>query len=163
MLRDRPFVGLFLSLLLPLFSVSAAVAVEPDEILPDAAMEHRARDISAGLRCLVCQNQSIDDSHAPLARDLRLLVRERLKAGDSDKAVLDFVVDRYGDFVLLKPPMRGTTLLLWLTPILVLIGGILLARAARKSAPKGAGVSDQLTADEKRQLEAVLKSGSNDA
>jgi len=104
-----------------------AFAFEPDEILPDAAMEQRARELSLGLRCLVCQNQSIDDSHAPLARDLRLLVRERIKAGDSDDAVLDFVVARYGDFVLLKPPMRGSTLILWLTPVVVLIGGILLA------------------------------------
>ena len=84
----------------------AALAVEPDEILPDPALEARARAISAGLRCLVCQNQSIDDSNAPLARDLRLLVRERLKAGDSDAQVMRFVEDRYGEFVLLKPPLE---------------------------------------------------------
>jgi cytochrome c-type biogenesis protein CcmH len=134
-----------------------AFAFEPDEILPDAAMEQRARELSLGLRCLVCQNQSIDDSHAPLARDLRLLVRERIKAGDSDDAVLDFVVARYGDFVLLKPPMRGSTLILWLTPVVVLIGGILLARAARKGAPNATAARDELSAEEKAKLETILK------
>ncbi|MBC7832839.1 MAG: cytochrome c-type biogenesis protein CcmH [Hyphomicrobium sp.] len=96
---------------------AAALAVEPDEILPDPALETRARSISAGLRCLVCQNQSIDDSSAPLARDLRLLVRERLKAGDSDAQVMRFVEDRYGEFVLLNPPLSWRTLLLWLAPL----------------------------------------------
>jgi cytochrome c-type biogenesis protein CcmH len=101
----------------------AAFAVEPDEQLADPALEARARDISLGLRCLVCQNQSIDDSNAALARDLRILVRQRLEAGDSDREVLDYVVARYGEFVLLKPPFNLSTLLLWLTPALVLAGG----------------------------------------
>ena len=108
----------------------AARAVQPDEILPDAAQEHRARAISRGLRCLVCQNQSIDDSDAPLAKDLRLLVRERIKAGDDDQAVVDFVVARYGDFVLLKPPFKPSTLLLWLSPLVILLGGLWLGREA---------------------------------
>ncbi len=139
------------------FAPLPAHAVEPDEILPDAAMEQRARELSAGLRCLVCQNQSIDDSHAPLARDLRLLVRERIKAGDSNTAVLDFVVARYGDFVLLKPPMRGSTLILWLTPVVVLIGGILLARAARRSTVKSSSDQEQLSSEEAARLEKILK------
>ena len=91
--------------------------MQPDEQLADPALEARARDISGGLRCLVCQNQSIDDSDAPLARDLRLLVRERLTAGDSDDGVRDYLVARYGDFILLKPPFEMATLLLWLTPV----------------------------------------------
>jgi cytochrome c-type biogenesis protein CcmH len=104
-----------------------ALAVEPDEILEDPKLEARARGISAGLRCLVCQNQSIDDSDAPLARDLRILVRERLKAGDTDAEVVGFVEDRYGQYVLLRPPFNMRTLLLWLAPILVLAGAIVVA------------------------------------
>ncbi len=99
---------------------SAAYAVQPDEIMSDPAMETRARDLSRELRCMVCQNQSIDDSEAPLARDLRLLVRERIAAGDSDAQVIDFLVARYGEFVLLKPRLKPHTLLLWLLPPLAL-------------------------------------------
>src|ERR1700716_1789605 len=102
---------------------SAARAVQPDEIMSDPAMETRARDLSRELRCMVCQNQSIDDSEAPLARDLRLLVRERIAAGNSDAQVLDFLVARYGEFVLLKPRFENHTLLLWLVSPLALIGG----------------------------------------
>ena len=102
---------------------SAAYAVQPDEIMSDPAKELRARDLSRELRCMVCQNQSIDDSEAPLARDLRLLVRERIAAGDSDAQVLDFLVARYGEFVLLKPRLEPHTYLLWLLPPLVLAGG----------------------------------------
>lgn len=112
----------------------SAHAVKPDEVLPDPALEARARALSLELRCLVCQNQSIDDSDAPLARDLRLLVRERLKAGDSDAAVRVFLVQRYGEFVLLKPPFKLETLLLWLGPfaILILAGlGLIIARRRR--------------------------------
>jgi len=100
---------------------SAAYAVQPDEIMSDPAKEVRARDLSRELRCMVCQNQSIDDSEAPLARDLRLLVRERIAAGDSDAQVIDFLVARYGEFVLLKPRLEPHTLLLWLLPPLVLL------------------------------------------
>ena len=102
---------------------SAAYAVQPDEIMADPAKEARARDLSRELRCMVCQNQSIDDSEAPLARDLRLLVRERIAAGDSDAQVIDFLVARYGEFVLLKPRFEPQTLLLWLVPPLALAGG----------------------------------------
>ena len=97
-----------------------AGAVEPGEKLSDPALEARARAISQELRCLVCQNQSIDDSNAPLAKDLRVLVRERLTAGESDRAVMDYVVSRYGDFVLLKPPFNNNTILLWIAPFLCL-------------------------------------------
>ena len=101
--------------------------MQPDEQLADPALEARAREISGGLRCLVCQNQSIDDSDAPLARDLRLLVRERLKAGDSNDAVRDYLVARYGEFILLRPPFEWQTLLLWLTPVVVLAAGAIAA------------------------------------
>jgi cytochrome c-type biogenesis protein CcmH len=109
-------------------AVEAAVplrAVQFDEILPDPVLEGRARAISSELRCMVCQNQSIDDSEAPLARDLRLLVRERLKAGDTDQQVVDFMVARYGEFVLLKPRLGWHTLILWVAPFLALLGGFL--------------------------------------
>src|SRR5207249_11922976 len=100
-----------------------ALAVQPDEIMQDPALEGRARALSKELRCMVCQNQSIDDSDAPLARDLRILVRERLKEGDSDRQVIDFLVARYGEFVLLKPRLNAHTLLLWLAPFAAIIGG----------------------------------------
>lgn len=152
--------ALALSLALALV-MGAARAVQPDEVLSDPRLETRARVISAELRCLVCQNQSIDDSNAPLARDLRLLVRERLNAGDSDKAVLDYIVQRYGDFVLLRPPVNAATLLLWVAPLLLLIGaGALAARlmlsGTRSTTP---GVNEApLTAEEARRLEDILKS-----
>lgn len=112
-----------------------AFAVQPDEVLPDPALEARARALSQELRCLVCQNQSIDDSDALLARDLRILLRERLKSGDSDKQVLDFLVARYGEFVLLRPPLGWHTALLWLTPALLLIGAVIgLFAVARRRA-----------------------------
>jgi cytochrome c-type biogenesis protein CcmH len=106
-----------------LFLPTAALAVQPDEILEDAALESRARVISKQLRCLVCQGEDIDESGAGLARDLRLLVRERLSAGDSDVEVLSFVQERYGDYVLMKPPVAPRTWILWLTPLLVLGAG----------------------------------------
>ena len=109
--------------LLAAFAASTAYAVQPDEIMSDPAKELRARDLSRELRCMVCQNQSIDDSEAPLARDLRLLVRERIAAGDSDAQVIDFLVARYGEFVLLKPRLNSHTWLLWLLPPLALAGG----------------------------------------
>ena len=105
------------------FAAPHAYAVQPDEIMADPAREARARDLSRELRCMVCQNQSIDDSEAPLARDLRLLVRERIAAGDSDAQVIDFLVARYGEFVLLKPRLNSHTWLLWLLPPLALAGG----------------------------------------
>ncbi len=142
-----------------------ALAVQPDEILKDPKLETRARQLSLELRCLVCQNQSIDDSDAPLARDLRLLVRERLKNGDSDGEVLDFIVSRYGEFVLLKPPFGWHTLLLWFTPLLVLAGGIGLARSVitplkPASAAGEVGSPDAaLSPDEEAKLKRILDEG----
>ena len=137
-------------------ALPARAAIGPDEILPDKALEARAREITKQLRCLVCQNQSIDDSNAPLARDLRLLVRERLKAGASDAATLAYVVARYGDFVLLRPPVKATTWLLWFGPAALLIGAalFLFVRARRKgAAPAGpAPLSD----DEQKKLAALM-------
>ena len=126
--------GLALVLML---SGSGALAVQPDEMLPNSTLEQRARAISAELRCLVCQNQSIDDSDAPLARDLRILVRERLTAGDSDASVREFVVARYGEFVLLRPPLSLRTLLLWSTPFLLLLAALVMLwrRSHRLTAP----------------------------
>src|SRR6266852_1667997 len=121
-------VVLALSLTLP-----RALAVQPDEILSDSTLEARARALSKELRCMVCQNQSIDDSDAPLARDLRILVRERLKAGDTDQQVIDFLVARYGDFVLLKPRFTSHTALLWLMPAVVfVIGALALVLVSRR-------------------------------
>ena len=143
-----------------LAGLPAAHAVQPDEIMADPAKEARARDLSRELRCMVCQNQSIDDSEAPLARDLRLLVRERIAAGDSDRAVIDFLVARYGEFVLLKPRFNEHTILLWLIPPLALLGGgFALWRYSRrrgKSAdPAGESVVP-LTAEEKTRLERLM-------
>lgn len=112
------------ALLLALCLATPVAALSPDEILPDPVLEQRARDISAGLRCLVCQNQSIDDSDADLAKDLRVLVRERLVKGDSDEAVRQFLVDRYGEYVLLNPRLGGHTILLWIAAPVLLLGGL---------------------------------------
>jgi len=133
---------------------TVAFAVQPGEMLPDPALEKRARTISAELRCLVCQNQSIDDSDAPLAGDLRRLVRERIMAHDSDAQVLDYIVARYGEFVLLKPRFELSTLLLWLTPVLVLLGGIALVIRATK--PAGPTASAPLSEQEKTKLAEIL-------
>jgi cytochrome c-type biogenesis protein CcmH len=132
--------------------MSAAHAVQPDEVMADPAKEARARELSRELRCMVCQNQSIDDSEAPLARDLRLLVRERIAGGDSDAQVIDFLVARYGEFVLLKPRLERQTLLLWAVPPLVLIvGGLALWMQARRRGTQ-AGAQPPLTAEEKARL-----------
>ena len=138
---------------------SLALAVQPGEILADPKLESRARDISAELRCLVCQNQSIDDSDAALARDLRMLVRERLKAGDSDIQVRDYLVARYGDFILLKPPFKMETLLLWLTPFAVLLAGaaaLIAFSRRRRSEPVAA---QALSEAEKYRLQTLLGPG----
>lgn len=144
-------------MVIALISVAPLRAVQPDEVLPNAGLEHRAREISAGLRCLVCQNQSIDDSDAPLARDLRILVRERLTAGDSDVQVRDFVVARYGDFVLLRPPVNYRTLLLWAAPFLILALGLayLWRRSRRLTAAPGAAMP--LSAEERERVEALMQ------
>ena len=138
-----------------LMLLTPAHAVEPGEALADPALEARARDLSVDLRCLVCQNQSIDDSHAPLAKDLRLLVRERLAAGDSDEQVRTYLVQRYGDFVLLKPPLRIGTLLLWGAPLMVLLaGGFGLMMASRRRTAGGASAA--LSPDEQARLDKLL-------
>ena len=137
------------------FAPLPAGAVQPDEVLSNPRLEERARHISADLRCLVCQNQSIDDSDAPLAKDLRVLVRERLVAGETDAAVRDFVVQRYGEFVLLKPVFRLHTALLWLAPVLVLVAGAFGAlRALRR---RRADRPTPLTPEERSALERVLR------
>ncbi|ODT47369.1 cytochrome c-type biogenesis protein [Devosia sp. 63-57] len=133
---------------------SAALAVSPDEVLADPVLESRARDISSGLRCLVCQNQSIDDSDADLARDLRLLVRERLVAGDSNDEVEQYLVDRYGEFVLLNPRVNSHTLLLWIaTPGLLLAGLIAIFVASRRR--KTSDPTPALTPQEQAALDTL--------
>jgi len=145
-------------LALVLIGCSAAHAVQPDEIMPDAAKEARARDLSRELRCMVCQNQSIDDSDAPLARDLRLLVRERITAGDSDTQVMDFLVARYGEFVLLKPRFEQRTLLLWLVPPLLLAGGGLALWIYARRRARAVDAVMALTPDEEARLSKLLSS-----
>jgi cytochrome c-type biogenesis protein CcmH len=156
----RNLIAVLIVMLLAGFTASAAYAVQPDEIMSDPAKELRARDLSRELRCMVCQNQSIDDSEAPLARDLRLLVRERIAAGDSDAQVLDFLVARYGEFVLLKPRVEPHTLLLWLLPPLALAGGGVVlwinGRRRSKSAAAAAGSTVKLTADEEARLQRLI-------
>ena len=143
-----------LILLLALLFAPAAWAVEPDEMLKDPVLESRARELSKHLRCLVCQNQSIDDSAAPLARDLRILVRERLVAGDGDDKVLAYLTQRYGSFVLLKPPVNPATYLLWFGPFAVLaLGALGLWRVARR---RPAEAPQPLSADEKKRLQSML-------
>jgi cytochrome c-type biogenesis protein CcmH len=143
---------------LAVLGLSPAHAVLPDEVMSDPAREARARDLSRELRCMVCQNQSIDDSEAPLARDLRLLVRERIAAGDSDSQVIDFLVARYGEFVLLKPRFERHTLALWLVPPLLLIGGgLALWMHVRRRAKAGTEAANRpLTPDEEARLAALL-------
>ncbi len=137
-----------------------AYAVQPGEMLADPALEKRARELSAELRCLVCQNQSIDDSNAPLARDLRLVVRERLIAGDTNEQVMNYVVDRYGEFILLRPPFRFATLLLWLSPLVALVAGLGWMAAAwrRRSKLKIETGAAPLTDEERKALEKLLES-----
>jgi len=141
-----------------------ALAVQPDEILPDPALEGRARSLSKELRCMVCQNQSIDDSDAPLARDLRLIVRERIKDGDSDRQVIDFLVARYGEFVLLKPRLALHTALLWFGPPALLCGGaltlLLIARRRTRRSPVDQVKPEggDLTPAEQARLAQLLKS-----
>src|SRR6266481_5501961 len=147
----------FLLVVLALFGATPLYAVQVDEILPDAKLEARARAISHDLRCMVCQNQSIDDSEAPLARDLRLLVRERLKAGDSDTQVVDYMVARYGEFVLLMPRMSWHTAILWAAPLTILIIGLfaigfsVLRRPGRIAVPEIAPLSQA----ERQRLDAI--------
>jgi cytochrome c-type biogenesis protein CcmH len=142
--------------LFALFLALPVHAVQPDEVLADPALEARARALSQGLRCLVCQNQSIDDSDAGLARDLRLLLRERLKAGDTDAAAVDYIVARYGTYVLLNPPMQTSTLVLWLAPLLLLgLAGAGFYRHLQRQATGAAG--EALTRDEEERVTELLR------
>jgi cytochrome c-type biogenesis protein CcmH len=153
-MRRLALIALLIALAAP-----AAIAVEPDEILNDPKLEARARNLSSELRCLVCQNQSIDDSAAPLARDLRLLVRERLTKGDSDSQVLDFLVARYGEFVLLKPPFELHTLLLWGAPPVALLAGLvaLFMMARRRQAANLPAPA--LSAAERQRIATLVEPG----
>ncbi len=149
--------ALLAALALTVLTAGPAHAVRPDEMLSDPGLEARAREIGSELRCLVCRNQSIDDSDADLAHDLRVLVRERIKGGDSNDQVVAYVRARYGDFVLLRPPLEIATLLLWGGPILILIfGGVALARFYRRPEPAPA---PPLSPEERRRLAAVLGEG----
>ncbi len=151
---------LLAALMFLLIGTLPAQAVNPDEVLTDPTLEARARDISKGLRCLVCQNQSIDDSDASLAKDLRVLVRERITAGDSNEQVVAYVVSRYGDFVLLKPPFNTATLLLWLGPLLLILGGliaIVLFFRKNRLAPTAIVTPPPLNEAEKKRLSELLR------
>jgi cytochrome c-type biogenesis protein CcmH len=137
--------------------IAPAYAIDPQDRLTDPALETRAREISAELRCLVCQNQSIDDSDAPLARDLRRIVRERIEAGDTNSAVIDFVVARYGEFILLRPRLGLHTILLWIAPIVLLGGGLAIAYFSLWGRREAETYRAPLTADEKKLLAEILK------
>jgi cytochrome c-type biogenesis protein CcmH len=146
-----------LAMLLCLVGAGAQAATSPDEVLADPALEQRARALGKQLRCLVCQNQSIDDSNATLARDLRLLVRERLVAGDSDAEIIDFLTARYGDFVLLKPPVRPATWGLWFGPLLVLLVAALGIAIYLRRRPARTPAAAPLSAEEQARLDALLE------
>ena len=166
-MRKLNFVrALFLTLLLALsFVVPQALAVEPSEVLDDPVLEARAREISKDLRCVVCQNQDIDSSNADLARDMRVLVRDRLLAGDSNKQVLDYMVSRYGDFVLLDPPLKTSTYALWYGPglivVLGLFGVVMFFRRRSESDPDARVATEAppvaLSDDEQKRFKKILK------
>ncbi|ROT95851.1 cytochrome c-type biogenesis protein [Histidinibacterium lentulum] len=145
----------WLALTLALLLAGPALAVQPDEVLDDPVLEERARDISAGLRCPVCRNESIDDSSAPVSRDLRLLVRERLVAGDSDREVVAYIVDRYGEYVLLEPTKDGANLILWLAAPALLIAALGIGYGAIRSRAS-ADAPDGLTDDEEARLSELM-------
>jgi cytochrome c-type biogenesis protein CcmH len=145
--------------LLALLVAAAAGAVQPDEVLKDSALEARARSLSADIRCLDCQNQSIDDSDAGLARDLRLLVREQIQQGRSDSEIRDYLVARYGTFVLLDPPFRVSTLVLWLGPLFVLLAGAAGLIVYLRSRGRSATDAGTLSADERARIERLLGDG----
>ena len=148
---------LMLTLALLWLSTASALAIQPDEVLQDPVLEARARSLSAGIRCLVCQGQSIDDSPAPLARDLRILVRERLMAGDTDHEVIDFLVGRYGEFVLLRPRFGLHTLVLWLGPFAVLGLAIIMVVQQRRARTVDEGSEAPLSEDEVREVDQLLR------
>ncbi len=158
----RRFAGA-LAVAVLLAAVPAGAVVQPEERLADPALEERARDLSRELRCVVCQNQSIDDSDAGMARDLRRLVRERLAAGDSDAAVLDYVTARYGDFVRLRPPVAAHTALLWAAPLMLLVVGAVAVGAVMRRRGRETAAPDPLTAEERRRVDALLSGPSDGA
>jgi cytochrome c-type biogenesis protein CcmH len=149
-------IALVLAILFAILTPIPAFAVNPDEVLSDPALEQRARQISLNLRCMVCQNQSIDDSNAELAKDLRVLVRERLTNGDTDDEVIDYVVSRYGEFVLLNPRLSARTVILWTMPIGLLIAGIVALLVFVRSRPSQRAVAP-LTDEEKARIEELSK------
>lgn len=152
--------ALLFGLMLAVLTVFSAHAVLPDEILQNTLLEKRARALSKNIRCLVCQNQSIDESNADLARDLRVLVRERLTAGASDSEVLDYLIARYGDFIMLKPPFKGSTYILWFGPLAVFllaaIGLIVFFRRRRTQFAETGGTPPRLSSDERDRLTRLL-------
>lgn len=149
--------ALCLALALAVLPLTPALAVQPDEILSDPGLEARARDISRNLRCPVCQGESIDDSNAPISRDLRLVVRERIMAGDSDQEVLDFVVARYGEFVLFNPRAEGANMILWLAgPGLLLLGGVVSVAYIRRRG-QGLVAPEGLSTEEEARLRDLMK------
>jgi len=160
--------ALWIFLALATLSPGAVLAVEPDEILNDPALEARARDVGRGLRCVVCQNQSIDESNADLARDMRILVRDRIKSGDTNDQVMAYMVDRYGDFVLLDPPFKASTVVLWVGPAVIAGFGLLAVfgfyRRRKNDGVEGSTAGAEqgpntvpLTAQERKRLKALLK------
>jgi cytochrome c-type biogenesis protein CcmH len=146
-----------IAVLFALLAPGVAFAVTPSEMLKDPALEARARHLSSELRCMVCQNESIDDSRAPLARDLRVLVRQRIEAGDTDRQVLDYLVARYGEFVLLRPRFEWHTLLLWGLPPVALLAGMVGLFFAMRRRNSGAGEPPALTAEERRRIATLVE------
>ncbi|HAI28746.1 MAG TPA: cytochrome C biogenesis protein CcmH [Thalassospira sp.] len=163
MIRRLSFLVSALAVLLPVLAVTPALAVNPDEMLSNPVLEERAREISKELRCLVCQNQSIDDSDAELARDLRVLVRERLVAGDDNQEVIDYIVARYGDYVLLNPPLKPETYILWASPgVLVVLAILAVFAFYRRKKRDGSPASASLSKDEQKRLDELLGSSKDD-
>lgn len=163
MIRRLSFLVSALAVLLPVLVITPAMAVNPDEMLSNPVLEERAREISKELRCLVCQNQSIDDSDAELARDLRVLVRERLVAGDDNQEVIDYIVARYGDYVLLNPPLKPETYILWASPAVLVVLAILAVFAFyRRKKRDGSPASASLSKDEQKRLDELLGSSKDD-
>jgi cytochrome c-type biogenesis protein CcmH len=155
-MRGGRFLGWLVLALVLLFHLPAA-AVEPGEQLKNPALEARAREISSGLRCLVCQNETIDESNASLAHDIRILLRERLTAGDTDEQAVKAIVDRYGDFVLLDPPVKPATYVLWFGPLAILLAGILGGMVWLRRRPDTTEAATPLTPDERRRLDTILR------
>ncbi|BDW97550.1 cytochrome c-type biogenesis protein CcmH [Thalassospira tepidiphila] len=152
-----------LAILVPVIASNPAFAVNPDEMLSNPVLEERAREISKELRCLVCQNQSIDDSDAELARDLRVLVRERLVAGDDNEEVIDYIVARYGDYVLLNPPLKPETYILWASPAVLVVLALLAVFAFyRRKQREGSTASASLSKDEQERLDELLGTSNDD-